>query len=194
MKIVKYCVIALLINVTLGGCSHSVKRIDPNSQTDLSGRWNDTDSRLTAEAMIEQMFGNGWAVAFEQRHQKKPVIVVGLINNKSHEHISTETFIKDLEKAIVNNGSIRLVQAGEKREELRRERAGQQEFASPETAKKWGRELGADFMLQGTVNSIVDGYKRDQAVYYQIDLELSNIETNEIVWMGDKKIKKMIRN
>ncbi len=190
----KYCLIALVATVVLGSCSRSIKRVDPSTQTDLSGRWNDTDSRVTAEAMIEQMFGNAWAVAFEQKHHQKPVIVVGLINNKSHEHISTETFIKDLERAIVKNGSIRLVQAGEKREELRRERAGQQEFASPETAKKWGRELGADFMLQGTVNSIVDSYKKDQSVMYQIDLELTNIETTEIVWMGDHKIKKLIKN
>jgi len=171
-----------------------VKRVDPNTQTDLSGRWNDTDSRLTAQAMIEQMFGNAWAIAFEQRHQKKPVIVVGLVNNKSHEHINVETFIKNLEGAIVNNGSIRLVEGGEMREALRRERAGQQEFVSPETAKKWGRELGADFMLQGTVNSIVDQYKKNQAIYYQIDLTLSNIETTERVWQGNKEIKKMIRN
>jgi len=190
----KYCLIAFMATIALTGCSRTVKRIDPNTTTDLSGRWNDTDSRLTANAMIEQMFGNAWAISFEQRHQKKPVLVVGLVNNKSHEHISTETFIRDLERAIVNNGSIRLVQAGEMREELRRERAGQQEFASPETAKKWGRELGADFMLQGSVNSIVDGYKKNQAVYYQIDLMLANIETNEIVWMGNKEIKKMIRN
>jgi len=190
----KYCLITFLAIITLAGCSRTVKRIDPNTQTDLSGRWNDTDSRLTSQALIEQMFGNAWAVAFEQRHQKKPVIVVGLINNKSHEHINTETFIRDLERAIVNNGSIRLVEAGERREELRRERAGQQEFASPETAKRWGRELGADFMLQGTVNSIVDGYRRNQAVYYQIDLMLNNIETTERVWMGNKEIKKMIRN
>ena len=189
-----YCLIALLTMLMLGGCSRTVKRIDPNTQTDLSGRWNDTDSRLTAEAMIEQMFGNKWSVAFEQQHRRKPVLIVGLVNNKSHEHIATETFIKDLEKAIINNGSIRLVQAGEKREELRRERAGQQDFASPETTKRWGQELGADFMLQGSINSIVDGYKKDQAVYYQIDLELSNIESNEMVWIGDKKIKKMIRN
>jgi len=191
---VKYCLIAFFSLTMLAGCSRTVKRIDPGTQTDLSGRWNDTDSRLTANAMIEQMFGNSWAVAFEQRFQKKPVIVVGLVNNKSHEHINTETFIKDLERAIINNGSIRLVEAGESREALRRERAGQQEFASPETAKKWGRELGADFMLQGTVNSIVDAYKKNQAVYYQIDLTLSNIETNERVWMGNKEIKKMIRN
>ena len=191
---VKYCLIAFLAVITLAGCSRTVKRVDPSSQTDLSGRWNDTDSRLTATAMIEQMFGNRWAVAFEQQHQKKPVIIVGLVNNKSHEHINTETFINDLEKAIVNNGSIRLVQAGDKREELRRERAAQQEFASRETAKRWGQELGADFMLQGTINSIVDGYKKNQAVYYQIDLMLSNIETNEIVWFGNEKIKEMIRN
>ena len=191
---VKYCLIMSLAVVTLAGCSRTVKRIDPSSQTDLSGRWNDTDSRLTATAMIEQMFGNRWAVVFEQQHGKKPVLIVGLVNNKSHEHINTETFINDLERAIVNNGSIRLVQAGANREELRRERAGQQEFASPETAKRWGMELGADFMLQGTVNSIVDSYKKDQAVYYQIDLMLSNLETNEIVWMGNKEIKKMIRN
>ncbi|MDR1672802.1 MAG: penicillin-binding protein activator LpoB [Bacteroidales bacterium] len=180
--------------VIAAGCAHSVKRISPDTQTDLSGRWNDSDSRVTAESMIEQMFGNRWSVAFEQLHNKKPVIVVGLINNKSHEHINTETFIKDLEKAIIKNGSIRLVQAGDKREELRRERAGQQEFTSPETAKKWGRELGADFMLQGVVNSIVDDYRNEKTISYQIDLELSNIETNEIVWMGDHKIKKMIRN
>ena len=186
-----FFLVALLI---VGGCSRKVKRIDPSTQTDLSGRWNDTDSRLTAEAMIEQMFGNRWAEAFEQQHRKKPVIIVGLVNNKSHEHISTETFIKDLERAIINNGTIRLVEAGENREELRRERAGQQDFASPETTKRWGRELGADFMLQGTINSIVDGYKRNQAVYYQIDLTLSNLETNERVWMGNKSIKKMIRN
>jgi len=190
----KYCLIAFMATIVLAGCSRTVKRIDPSTQTDLSGRWNDTDSRLTATAMIEQMFGNSWAIAFEQRHQKKPVIVVGLINNKSHEHIPTETFIKDLERAIVNNGSIRLVEAGEMREELRRERAGQQDFASPETTKRWGQELGADFMLQGTVNSIVDGYRKNQAVYYQVDLTLSNIETTERVWMGNKEIKKMIRN
>jgi len=191
---VKYCLITSLAVITLAGCSRTVKRVDPASQTDLSGRWNDTDSRLTATSMIEHMFGNRWAEVFEQQHGKKPVIIVGLVNNKSHEHINTETFIKDLESAIINNGSIRLVEAGDKREELRRERAGQQDFASPETAKRWGRELGADFMLQGTVNSIVDSYKKNQSVYYQVALTLSNIETNERVWQNNKEIKKMIRN
>jgi len=86
------------------------------------------------------------------------------------------------------------VQAGDKREALRNERVDQQTFASSETAKDWGLELGADFILQGTISSIVDTYKKEKVVYYQINLELSNLETNEIVWIGEKKIKKYISN
>lgn len=174
---------------------HTVDRIDTNSQTDLSGRWNDTDSRLTADAIIDQILGDKWLPRFENAHGgKRPVMIVGLISNKSHEHIDSEMFIKDIEKAIIRNGSVRLVQAGDKRNELRGERDDQNQFSSKETAKKWGQEMGADYILQGTINSIVDSYDNKKAVTYQIDLELTDLETNEIVWMGDKKIKKFIKN
>jgi len=196
MRMNKYFSIFLIAGmvVFISGCfsSRKVDRVSPDEQIDLSGRWNDTDSRLTAEALTDQMLNERWLPDFERSHNRRPVVIVGLIRNKSHEHIDAETFIKDIEKAIIRDGSVRLVQAGEKREELRMERADQQEFASAATAKKWGLELGADFMLQGTINSIVDEYRREKVVAYQIDLELTNLETNEIVWIGDKKIKKYI--
>lgn len=179
----------------LSGCgSRTITRVDSSEVIDLSGRWNDTDSRLVSEEMIGDMLTSSWSSNYTRVNEKRPVVVVGLITNKSHEHINTETFIKDIEKAIVKDGSIRLVVAGEKRDELRKEKADQQNYVSPESMKKWGRELGADFMLQGTVNSIVDQYKKQKVVSYQIDLQLTNIETNEVVWIGDKKIKKQIRD
>ena len=89
---------------------------------------------------------------------------------------------------------MRVAQAGEKREELRRERAGQQEYASAETTKSWGKELGADFLLTGDINSIIDQYKKEKVVFYQVNLNLSDIETNEVIWVGDKKLKKYINN
>ncbi len=176
------------------GSSRQVTRVNTDETIDLSGRWNDTDSRITAEALMEQLLNGRWIELYSQQHSERPVLIVGLIRNKSHEHISAETFIKDLEKAIIQDGSARLVQAGDKREELRRERADQQEFASAATANRWGRELGADFILQGTINTIVDEYARDKVVFYQVDIELTDLETNEIVWMGDKKIKKVIND
>jgi uncharacterized protein (TIGR02722 family) len=192
-KLIKYSLVAVLL-ISLASCSsRKVTRVSPDQQIDLSGRWNDTDSKLTAEAMIEQSLNERWLPDFNKAHAgKEPVVIVGLVQNKSHEHIDAETFIKDLEKAFIKSGRVRLVQAGEKRDQIRRERADQQEFSSAETMKSWGREIGADFMLQGSINSIVDQYKKEQVTYYQIDLELTNIETNEIVWIGDKKIKKYI--
>ena len=171
-----------------------VERVDPRTQIDLSGRWNDTDSRLVALEMIDDSLARVWLTDFIEANGKKPAVIVGLVKNKSHELISTDVFIKDMERAFINSGKVRVVQAAEAREELRDERGDQQEFASPETMKKWGRELGADFMLQGVINTIVDSYNREKVVFYQVDLELSNIETNEKVWLGTKEIKKVISN
>lgn len=191
--VIVLCILSMA--AILGSCaSRKVARVDSQEVIDLSGRWNDTDSRLVSEEMIGDLLTAKWIPVYENKHNnKRPVVIVGTIQNKSHEHINAETFIKDIEKAIVRNGNVRLVQAGEKRNELRNEREAQnQGYVSPETAKKWGLELGADFILQGTINSMVDSYKKQQVVTYQIDLELTDLETNEVVWIGDKKIKKHI--
>lgn len=190
-------ILVLIGSVLITGCANrKVTRVNTNTVIDLSGSWNDTDSRLVSEEMTTDILGAKWIPIYEKSHNnQRPVVVVGAILNKTHEHISTETFIKDIERAMVNNGSVRVVQAGAQREALRAERKDQQAgYVSPETMKKWGRELGADFMLQGSINSIIDSFKKDKIVYYQIDLELSNIETNEVVWIGSKKIKKQVND
>lgn len=190
-----YLSLTLILGLSIfSGCmSHKVERVDTKETIDLSGRWNDTDSRLVAEEMVNQILGGAWIDNhLQQSGGEKPVVIVGFVYNKSHEHISAGTFIKDVERAFINSGKVRLVQAADKREELRSERAAQQEFATMETAKQWGKELGADFMLNGDINSIVDTYKKERVNFYKINLELSNLESNEVVWIGDKEIKKYV--
>ena len=174
--------------------NRKVNRIDPNTQTDISGRWNDTDSRLVANEMIKDVLERPWRPQFEQKFNKKPVIVVGSVRNKSSEHIDPITFTKDMEKAFINSGTVSVVQSGDERNQLREERNEQQTFASEETRKKWGKEKGADFMLNGVITSIVDQYKNQKTVSYKINLELTDLETNEKVWIGEKEIKKYIKN
>ncbi len=193
-KIIYSIAVVGIMAFGMQSCAHKVSRVDVNEQIDISGKWNDVDSRLTAEAMVEQVLGEIWLSKFVKENTKKPVVIVGFVKNKSHEHIEAETFVKDIEKSFIKSQRVRLVQGGDKREELRAEKADQQDNASVSTMKKWGLEIGADFIMQGSINSIVDAYKRDKVVYYQVDLELTNIETNEIVWIGDKKIKKTVRN
>lgn len=197
MKTTSYKFILVLgFGLLLANCSTPrVQRVDETTVTDLSGRWNETDSRLTAEEITKELMEHAWYSTYASENTgKKPVIIVGLITNKSHEHIPTETFSKDIEKEIINSGRMKLVQAGNMREEIRAERADQQNYASQSTMKKFGLENGADFMLQGTINSIVDQYSKEKTIYYQVNLELTNIQTNDKVWIGDKKIKKYLGN
>ncbi|MCB0283149.1 MAG: penicillin-binding protein activator LpoB [Calditrichae bacterium] len=194
MSRILIAVFSLFLFLTACSTTREVKRIDAGSQTDLSGRWNDTDSRLVATEMVNDGLSRIWLTNFVEQNGKKPVIIVGLVKNKTHELISAETFIKDIEREFVNSGKVSIVQGAEARDELRSERADQQEFASAETAKKWGKEKGADFILQGVINSLVDKEGDDKVVFYQVDLELTDLETNEKVWLGNKKIKKFITN
>lgn len=190
----KKLMLVLLAGSLLVGCGggKQITRLDTETATDLSGRWNDTDSRLVAEEMIKDCLSRPWLTNFAAENGKKPVVTVGWIRNNSSEHIDSEVFTKDFERELINSSSVRFVAAKDYRAELREERSEQQEFASPETVKAMRNELGADFLLQGSIKSITDQEGGKQVVFYQTDLELVNIETMEKVWIGSKEIKKGI--
>ena len=193
----KICFIACLLLtgiMLLGGCSASkqVTRVDADTTIDLSGRWNDTDSRMVADEIIGDCLSHPWINDHGISTGGKPIVIVGGIRNKSMEHIPVATFITDIERAFINSGKVRAVSGASDRSEIREERADQGEFAAIETIKRMGRELGADYMMTGEINTIEDREGGDQVVFYQTDLTLTNIETNEKVWIGNKKIKKFI--
>ena len=175
-------------------CSSSkqVTRLEPETVTDLSGNWNDTDSRMVAQEMITDAINRPWLYDFVSKNGRQPVVTVGTIRNLSSEHIDTEVFTKDFERELLNSGKVKFVASKEERGEVREERMDQAESASRETMKKLREETGADFLLSGSVKSVVDQEEKNKAIFYQTDLQLINIESNEKVWIGTKEIKKGI--
>ncbi|MDH5667289.1 MAG: penicillin-binding protein activator LpoB [Nitrospira sp.] len=182
------------VAVTLSGCAQEVKvtRVDAGVVTDLSGRWNDTDSRIVAEAMVKDALQYPWLGNFEQAKQRQPVVVVGTVVNNSHEHINVRTFITDLERELTNSQKVTFVAGKSEREELRAERKEQALHAREETQKAPGKETGADYMMKGTIATILDEADGTKAVFYQVDLHMIDLESNAKVWYGQKKIKKVI--
>ncbi len=187
------CLFLFGLIVSVGcGPTKQVSRIDSDTTVDLSGRWNDTDSRLVADQIIDDCLNHTWINDHGIQTSSKPVVIVGAIRNKSNEHIATQTFIFDIEQAFINSGKVRTVASKSEREEIREERADQSENAAIETIKRMGREHGADYMMTGEINTIEDREGGKQIVFYQTNLTLTHIENNEKVWIGTKKIKKFI--
>lgn len=181
-----------IVLVSLAACSKKVTRMDVEETKDLSGDWNDTDSRLVSKEMISDVLSRPWLSDFVQKSGKKPAVIVGEIRNLSHEHIAVGTFVGDMERELINSGRVDFVASKTERKEVREERADQDLHASEATRKAMGEEYGADYMLKGSINSILDTEGKEQVKYYQIDLTLISLVDNRKAWVGQKKIKKFV--
>ena len=178
----------------LAGCGAETKvtRVDAGVVTDLSGRWNDTDSRMVAESMVKEALEYPWLSNFSQTNRRQPVVVVGTVLNNSHEHINVQTFVTDLERELTNSQKITFVAGKSEREEVRVERKEQAMYSREDTQKAPGKEIGADYMMKGTIATILDEADGTKAMFYQVDLQMVDLESNAKVWFGQKKIKKVI--
>ena len=189
----KKVILGLLVVPFVFACSPSVKRVETNLVKDVGGGWNDTDAQMVAQEMIPDCLNGGWYNKFVTRNGKEPVVIVGTVVNNSMEHINTAVFVEEMQRALINSGKVEFVASAAERGEVRTERLEQDEFASEETRKAFGKEVGADFMLSGVLNSVVDKSGAKALVFYQTNLKLINIETNQIVWNGQKQIKKYVK-
>ncbi len=172
--------------------SRTVKRISDSQQTDISGRWNDTDARIAAESMIRDLLSQNWLSHFKEQQQRPPVIMISTISNRTSEHINTGIIGHEMEKELLNSGQVRFVASSDERKEIREERLDQQSYSSVESAKELANEQAADFILRGNLSSIEDVFDSERVVLYKIYLELIDIENNTKVWIGTKNIKKYI--
>lgn len=185
----------LIILLASAACqTRHVTRLNPAEQIDLSGRWNDSDSRIVADKMVNDLLTSDRFKEYAASLKRKPVIVVGLVRNKTSEHIDANNYIKKLELAIYNSNIADIVESEEFRDKLRKERAEQQDFADPATVAQWGKEIGADLMLFGEMNSETDVLNKRRVTNYVTTLFLTDMETNRRVWYGQHEIKKFVKN
>lgn len=186
--------VAGVVAIMLSGCSTEVKRVGVEEVKDLSGNWNDTDSRLVSEEMIRDAMSAGWIDRFSKASKKAPTVIVGNIRNLSHEHINTHTFVADLERAFINSGRVDVVASKTERDGIREERADMDLNSTEASRKAMGKESGADYMLIGTINTIIDASGGEQVRFYQVDLTLVSVADNRKTWTGQKKLKKDVKD
>jgi len=179
----------------LTACSGpGLQRVDADQELELTDRWNARDSREVSESMMTDMLSFPWYSEYRINHQDdRPKVIVQQIRNKSHDHIAVDTFINDIKRSLLQRGKIDFVAAGAERDDVRDEKKDQELNASQETQKALGQESGADFALTGVINSYVDQLNGKRATYFQVDLKLIDLLTNREVWIGQKKIQKLMK-
>jgi len=191
----KAALLLLVIFILLSACATTkVTRVDSNTQIDLSGYWNDKDVKIVCESLINDCLSSQRVdQAIKAMGKKIPVVIVGSFRNESSEHIDTAIISSIMETTIFNTGKMDFVASGAARDALRAERQDQQTNASEKTAAALAKETGADFMLLGTVRTIIDKVDNKSVRTYFVNAELTSIETNQRMWMGQNtEIKKVV--
>lgn len=180
------------------GCNgptyRDVKRVDPGTVVDVDYRFNDTDARQVWQGMVNDATFRGWMDRWIQEHNgQRPTIIIGPIKNNTQDYINQNLFTRNFEREMLNSGKVRVVSARNERGELRDERLQGQEWNSAATKKIMKNELGADLMLLGDINEVVQRSINGRVIsqYYQVNLDLSDIESNEKAWIGTVEIKKV---
>ena len=195
-KFLAFSLTFALSALVLSGCASTpqVSRVSSDTQTDLSGYWNDSDVRIVCDSIIKDCLASPRVEQFKTKSGELHVIIVGTFRNDSDEHIDTSIITKKMEAAIINSGKADFVASKSERSEIRDERQEQQSWASEDTAKALANEAGADFMLIGSVKTMVDKAGKIATRNYYVYAELIAVESNKKLWMGsNEEIKNVIK-
>lgn len=182
--------LALLVGCQSGG---RITRVDPETITDVNSRWNDSDARQVFQELSEDCLSRPWIDNWMKANNGDyPIVYLGNVRNDTEEYIETDFFTNQIQRVFLNSGRVRIKSERDQRAELREERLDT-EFNDPATVKARAMELNADFALVGQVlqsrQQSPDGRKRVN--FYQAKMELINVETAEVVWIGTNEIKKI---
>ncbi|EGR2795814.1 penicillin-binding protein activator LpoB [Vibrio navarrensis] len=183
-------VVALLgLAVVLGGCSNKVSYGDAQATETTTIDFGSTDLQTIAGQMIDSMMMSGSVAAITR--DKRPIVFVERIKNKTSEHIDTESITDTISTKMLNSGKFRFVDMD--RVEAVREQLNFQnndDLVNQSTAIQFGKMVGAQYMLYGNLSSIVKNNGSDKDVYYKMTMRLMDLETGLIEWADETEIRK----
>ena len=184
-----FSLLALAMALMLSGCASRVDYGDAQARETVTADFGSTDLQMIATKMVDDMMV--FPPIVEMTRDRRPVLFVDRIKNKTSEHIDTESVTDTIQSKLINSGKFRFVDMSvvdRVREQLEYQQdSGMVDQAS---AAQMGRQIGAEFMMYGNFSSIVkrDGSTKD--VYYKFTLKLLNIQTGIIEWANEKEIRK----
>ena len=185
--------IAAGLTIVTGCGGTTVARTDERAVVDLSGNWNAADSTLVADAMIADCLSRPWLENFTKTNNRKPVVKIGRITVRTNgDVVNTQIFANDLVRALINSDKAEAVASNAENDQAREERKQQDVHASEATRKESFQETGTDFLIIGEINVQDDMAGGTKQKFYSTDLKMTDVKTQKQVWLGNKKISKIV--
>jgi uncharacterized protein (TIGR02722 family) len=190
--------------VLIAGCS-SVRYDDPGRVETLTVDYGSTDLQTLSAEMVESLISSQNLNYIDKPGDDKRVIVLmGGVENRTSEHIDTQAITDKIQTALLKSGKFLFTAGNAGQDEIGQQVRFQRESGrvNEDTARQFGKQLGADVVVYGTLRSIdkrkgsslEGGLVKEKDVYYQFNLKCVNIDTAEVMWQEDKELRKTARS
>jgi uncharacterized protein (TIGR02722 family) len=179
-----------VLSLGLAGCGGSKVKYGEASEVETTtAEFGSTDLQRMAEKMVDSLLG--FPPIVKVTAQKRPVIFVDTIKNKTTEHIDTESITDTVSTRLLRSGKFRFVDMT-KVQTVRKQLDFQTDsgMVDQATAVKLGSQIGAEYMLYGNLSSIVKRSGGTKDVYYKFTMKLMHLETGILEWSDEKEIRK----
>jgi hypothetical protein len=161
---------------------------DPNRENLLTDQWSETDMQKSVQEMVASLIAHPKIA----QALKPPILMVTKLQNKTSEHIDTQSIMDMIRVELTQSGKVSFVDR-EAREDLEAEYEYQNSGKVGANKSGPGQQIGADYILNGRIDSIVQEVGKDKTVYYKITLNMTDLKTNLVVWTNQKQIRKIYK-
>lgn len=152
----------------------------------MTDQWSETDMQKVVQNLVTKMVGH----PVISTAKSTPIVMVTNLQNKTSEHIDTQSIMDMVRVELTNSGRVSFIDK-EARTDIQEEYNYQNSgMVNGETKKGPGGQVGADFIVNGRLDSIVQEVGKEKTVYYKITLNLTNLKTSVISWTGHEQIRK----
>ena len=194
MKAMSLYLSTLILGIALTGCGprqFADGSYDENVQSDnlLTDRWSETDM----QAAVRDLVGSATKHYAISSAKRPPIVMVTRLQNKTSEHIDTQSIMDMVRVELMRGGKVSFVDKAA-REDIAEEYDYQDSgMVNRESKKGKGNQIGADFIINGRLDSIVQQAGARKTVYYKVTLNMTNLSTGIIVWSDYKQIRKQFK-
>lgn len=189
MKYAKTLPVILSASLLLGGCGSAVKYEDPTSVETTTVDFGSTDLQTVAKKMVDGLLS--FPPIVQLTAKKRPVVFVDDLKNSTQEHIDTSSINNMIMTELIQSGKFRFVDMSavdNVRTQLRYQK--ESGLIDPTTAVRVGKQIGAQFMIYGSISSIVKRDGRTTDIYYLVSMRMMNLQTGIVEWADQKQIRK----
>ena len=183
--------LALATASSMTGCAMfraSTQNVDVTQEKHMGADYDFSDMRNVSESVAAELMGS----EFLAKNSTPPIFVIAGVENRTSSYVDTKGLTDKIRTSMIRANKGQFVNES-RREDLLKEQGYQAANATPETQAAVGRQLGAKYMISGSLMEMKDKSPKQVRIskqklrYYKLTMEVTDLETGLISWTTEQE-------